>query len=78
MLSPDLSYARNLTPIPCSGVRRSDTLEVLEITLGREPEVRWSTWLELKKIPEMAQHIPHARTPPKAVNKEAGWAGSSL
>ena len=45
--------------------------EMSEVSLRGGPEVRWAGWREAKKIPETAQHEPHARTAFKAVNTEA-------
>ena len=48
---------------------------MFEVGLRSGPDVRWAVWREAEKIPETAQHVPHARTPPKAVNKEARQNG---
>ena len=44
---------------------------MLEVGLRSGPDVGWAVRRQAEKIPETAQHVPHARTPPNAVNKEA-------
>jgi hypothetical protein len=46
-------------------------VEMSEVSLRGRPEVRRTAWRQAEKIPEAAQHVPHARTLLKAVNKEA-------
>ena len=49
-------------PLCVAQSRRSESAEMLEARLGREPEVRWGIWPEAEKIPETAQHVMHAST----------------
>jgi hypothetical protein len=46
--------------------------EMFKVGLRSGPDVRWAVWRQAENIPETAQqHVPHAKTPPQAVNKEA-------
>jgi hypothetical protein len=47
-------------PLCVAQSRRSESAEMLEAGLGREPEVRWGIWTDTEKIPETAQHVMHA------------------
>ena len=46
--------------------------EMFKVGLRSGPDVRWAVWRQAENIPETAQqHVPDAKTPPQAVNKEA-------
>ena len=46
--------------------------EMFKLGLRSGPDVRWAVWRQAENIPETAQqHVPDAKTPPQAVNKEA-------